>query len=1062
MLTCLSYGMGFYYLSSQDNIYTILRQLNNKLPQKPWLGYTFLCIKKMKNFALHSIVIVSHQLHNCAQRGEVKCPLESSVTARKLPYSNHSGRFDRQLTKPVGKECFSANFIGRVVWWATDTRSTRNHRRPAWHYGGTQPWFYSLWFHLDGNNTIGFNVTFTTFLLSGLFIPYSGIMIDGKTVQGDVQAKRLYRESVYVWLTRSHVLVYALQRSQWSVFTRYNTDIEYQSCWKCEMNHKSVINFDYQIIKSNMVKTEGDMFHRLRFSRETPRTPYLVHGQIMHKYITYHSAHNQQLKSFSFLIKVKVHQHILFQLKNYSKKGGKQTAKTLWLREKVRFLLMDSTNQQVALEEIKARKTVTYFQCLLLLLSCETNKPFNEYGLNFQPFNTTNQTHCALGKQQHKRLRISLRWTTHQEITRLTSPPDMFINVSIHRVSTTANPNSECFNAGISFMESYFEVLRFCHNFSTESERNFYYPYISASNDIIVTIYADNGAKVDTEISFCTSLCQGLFVNPCILEQTPLPHPIFGNPWFAGKVFPDKFQNHVWVYDSLNKNDAKNCLVVQLAMLYSTHPSENFYVQHSSVMGCSNLFHIKTCRGDGQWTEKCSNMWSSAYVTLFNHHWAPHGSHPISGLTFKDTVSLGFVNKVSLISQTRENQSFSSLHMDRCKENILRRKKFRYFSKPVDKSEWFKRFTFYSTEKENVPNRSHIDKMFLNVTISKTQERTYDILFIDLQPLSKTVVTLKMEIQSGELVDNHMIHSAPHLLPNHSLCLRQPIKGILSKNCILEMTLLSTKGNINQEIGDVLINTNLCFSFWKSFGKLGSEEAMYFIREYMFQSCVFNKSNKGEKQLVWKSVLKTGLFASGRSVKVEMPGKILNAQLYFTNPKIQSLVFSLRFFLLPHQNNLTKDQVAACMNIGLSEEHRYFIYGNLSQLFRISWPKRRRSSSCRWCRQFPFPLLSDSNLPERFEQICYKRWQTFPLELVSRNIWGSFEQTTPTSWLKAADMCLKRESHLPSITSSEDAASIVEFVKEISVSVALMNMFIGITQQVMLRQFGKKNAESTS
>ncbi len=556
----------------------------------------------------------------------------------------------------------------------------------------------------------------------------------------------------------------------------------------------------------------------------------------------------------------------------------------------------------------------------------------------------------------------------YQEIILFRSPPNTFANISITEVTMTGTKSETCFFGGISFLNNLVEILQLCFNTSRETSNKVSFPFISTSNETLMTVYAEGNTELDVWFEFGFSRCKGVFVNPCmnhcINRGCTNSHPFIKSGSLKGKFFPNTFQKRLLMYGFPFKTPQGDCLAIQVAPMYFEMKSD----------GCSGPILIQTCRGKDKWVKKCNGKWNGANVQLSHHFWPQRDFGGQSAL-LHDSSSLGISNKVA---QTHGNVSVAQ-------------KLTTYMISTGKTSEWFKRFTFYSTPGSD--GIGGVKSFSLNIQLSQTQGQSHDALFYQFGPHSKSVIVLAMKFTSGELSHDLLSFSSPlGSAPNNAVCLKTAVKGILRNNFIMDMTCNPEDPKVVTEIGRLTMTTNLCISegyFKNAFGRKHKKHKSYFTEKNIFRICPFEKHNWGEDHLMWNAELHAKYFLTAQSLRVFLPGKIFNAEL-FSKKGISKISLGITWLLKPEQ---------------MAEENT------------------------------------------NHKRVLF--------DVLSQNTKGDYEQPIARSWFEGRHLCQKHLSVLPGMSSHADVTAIVTFVEHISFTALVTHFFIGFTGQQVVCTLNK-------
>ncbi len=250
-----------------------------------------------------------------------------------------------------------------------------------------------------------------------------------------------------------------------------------------------------------------------------------------------------------------------------------------------------------------------------------------------------------------------------------------------------------CFFGGIIFFEifnkqqkqPYIELLRICFNISGNPHNSYVFPYISSSNEVLLSIFHEKFVKLDLKMKGSTSDCKGVFVNSC--DDRTRSSQYF--EYSSNRAFPPEYQDHILRYNFPFDKMEGNCLSVQLSLLYLVNGKRKVEVLQ---YGCKNTFVMQTCQYKvlNPWSSgACRRKWTSAVLKLSEHlkfpdiHYSQDSSH--------DTSVLGFGHEV-----TSGSKKSTSTFQSKCSEDMTSIAKFTFGKNEFDeKNEWYKKLKLF-------------------------------------------------------------------------------------------------------------------------------------------------------------------------------------------------------------------------------------------------------------------------------------------------------------------------------------------------------------------------------
>ena len=313
-----------------------------------------------------------------------------------------------------------------------------------------------------------------------------------------------------------------------------------------------------------------------------------------------------------------------------------------------------------------------------------------------------------------------------------------------------------------------------------------------------------------------------------------------------------------------------------------------------------------------------------------------------------------------------------------------------------------------STSVENNCIKTHTFETDINFV--RTQKGMHDIFNMKLQPLSESVSILSFVYKPCEKASLIFLPTGITNLggANETICLRNPVRGVMEINRILELSLISEPPLDNFLSGQITFHANLCLSrSWLSMAWITGFDA----KDFYFLICTNKKTNFGEDYLIWKSNFSTDLFLFSRNrISIYLPGKTFNTELTIDN------------------NTLNGKKCIKCYI-----QYRWYTKGSTVVFDEKTYGGHIQSYS-QYNARLPYPIS--------FFNTKYKYF------ILSRNLQGDYDKPVPITWYEAQKMCQNKNTHLPSIVSYNDVEVLMKFVRTVSFSALVTNFFIGLHKKV--------------
>ncbi len=768
----------------------------------------------------------------------------------------------------------------------------------------------------------------------------------------------------------STIFFYCMKRPQWSVFTSKTTALEYSLCRVC-VGLTSRVTFIYQVIDRFVLWTTEDTYRMAAYGKAKVsmyETSFVTASQKvalnpMHICVGFHP----RLRSCDRYVSNVFLKHEKFMFLRFRKMLG----------TKMRIFFLDYLNHEKYVFEFLEMEDyyIKSFHCTVQAIRQWDDANFVRYQfieakviqrdihsdivkLNYFSDICSNIFHC-------------------QVVYRLQGNPSTYLQADVTRVVFTGWRMVSCMYGGVSFHEynksaqSYIEVNSICRNSSdlrsSGQAQKFSAMYTSTSNKVLITFYHFPQDLLNISLAFLPSTCQGVFVNPCFDITFPSEHQ--GVPLHHPQLV----------------TDPNLCRVVQFGffILYSG----GLYNGRVIKNGCVNVFEMKPSDISswcGSSLKYVQVSWIPSYtVTLFNE----------LDDTYKGDTFL-FSSKVRTEQKLIERKDFP------CEEKL---NNMTFFRKPRDKimkgSQWHRGLNIFNT---------HISGM--NASFEATmsliyfQRKMYDSFATTVGPLSDSLSILELHFISCEISSLLTLPTGIGSLSStqRRLCLREPVKGVMVKNSMLELSLSGKLNCFHCSIGNISFMSNLCLS-------LSWAKVLYKITTYHpspeFNLCVPNKQNLGEDKLIWKSNVPFQMFyLSNMFLLVDLPGKILDVKFNSTP------------------------------NICDSDGDCWLKYRWLS----------REEPPVEYAKSY-YRYMSVHIGTAKENDFSY---QINLFKIFSRDIKGDYEEPSFQTWYEADRMCNEKGGILPQIVSVHQIYHLTVFVKRAAVTVLLTNVFIGIISEV--------------
>ena len=521
-------------------------------------------------------------------------------------------------------------------------------------------------------------------------------------------------------------------------------------------------------------------------------------------------------------------------------------------------------------------------------------------------------------------------------------------------------------------------------NSSNPYKGSYSHLYYAASNQTLIVVHSRPYYLLEVNLRISLSECRGVFVNPCLERK-----------YFDIVTFPSFYKDKVLHYDypfndisdDLDDDDVP-CLAVQISLKYLF--SDLSYDDDVLRYGCKKGFAIK--QNNLKWCgAKLQYFQIHQMKKYFSIQYQYPGYLPQNRMKSQDTDVFLFANKVSNTSFILgDKQEFQ------CREHIENPGGFkRYTQKIVEDSEWYRGVKVFNTSQQQLKNSIH--HMKADIKFVRTQKQMEDLFHMTVQPLSESISILMVRYQKCEaLVPMQLPEDSTSLISkliNRSICVREPVRGVMDRNMVLELSLIPEVPNKNFSLGTISVYSNLCLSTsWL-------RELFYidvYTRDPEFTRCNGKQQNSGEDQLIWTSTLSLEVFLlTGNKFMLFLPGKIFDSEIIL-NP---SIIYE-------------QEETAIKYRWTTKPDKRVFRLG-------ISTFKGTGSGYA----------FTSFRLQENYFNLQHHKFI-----VLTRNVRGDYEEPERHTWYQADRMCKNKRTHLPSIVSYQDVADLMAFLRSLSFS----------------------------
>ncbi len=588
----------------------------------------------------------------------------------------------------------------------------------------------------------------------------------------------------------------------------------------------------------------------------------------------------------------------------------------------------------------------------------------------------------------------SLETETHSE----------FILVKLKQFSFNGTKMVACLHGGMSFYEFELykkatlgkEIINLCSNSSSHEDKESELIYASASTQLLIVLYTSPHSSIQLQITWSSSFCRGVFINPCK-----------GNQKYV--ILPPKNMmgiNHV------------PCFFIQIG----PQISDSRY-KRGIQLGCEASYRLKPPPGE----------WSTILL---------HAS--FSGSIGSDLATFVFQN-------TEDKEGNKSGRP--CQENLA---KFAESAKLEPKSEWFWGYKTDNLPQKNL--RTGLTKSSIKTKLRVSSERVTNSklshLFLTVNDYSESVLLLKLHFtkettEVGFIQTKHRMFNLNQ--PGQFVCLRKHVQGLLDNNIVLSLGASLKKSLGKCSVGKIMMSSNLCLEYKSllNFLEIDSSMVKHLLAENIFRVCVTDPNRTRADTLMWTAELYSNLFAFASRLLISVPGKITDAKLFVDSNSTCAGSIESKWQEQPEDttdlpSNIEIDHhLLKCMPL-------FYLSKNIRQLGGFM-------EQCKSICKTPWGY-KDRRCLDRLDSKFKKneKMRHPPFELLSRDLYSGWTKPDRSSWFDAKQICAEIGSELPSIFSENDIKQLAEYIKLVSFTLLVAHVFLGIHKKVILQVKFKK------
>ncbi len=962
----------------------------------------------------------------------------------------------RPILKPGGKNCLHVRY--KQMPDNPDVSYNYQPLQKQMHNGRQ----LSLRFLFKLHSSLRINITFTQFLLSDRCLPWARHLFKEEgipIIQGIHPKCATYEGTEYMTLNAFYL---CYKRPQWSVFPSADEiHMTYFVCTACWQQLSSIV-FQYQVIDEGLVVSNEDAFNlRLLGTKEERSFGKLPHNSFdaigsmtvkrnacMLKFMLiackYQEIKLQQIKNSSTLLYLLGYDNHDKILQNLSTTGHS----FVYLKYHYCNVLLDfkQTKQREYCRLCRSSSRYTEIRPGWRRSGCDLyeNKGYylglkDFHGLNYVYENSTFEFIRVSDKNTTDIVAQSVCTKAFgcHSVLHLSTPHSTYVQVKVNGFAFHGRKLFTCFYGGVSFYISHKtrrqglttqrEILTICSTVAHKKLSSTYYQYTSNQNEFILVLYQEFGDYLGIALSLSESNCKGTFVDTCRvrigLPELPLETlPEFQMDYTLSR-YTDDSRRQILYYQVPFEDNGYHCTVFQIGMKYFLEASGDIRrSSHIQKYGCSTKFEM---RNPDRYSKQ-RDKWCSVKVsyTMFFMETQSLGDVPESGkFVFLNSV----LNATHNLSQSKE---------DACAEKFENISRFKFQST----SEWTKRaltFKISSADKDisnkmfsttvKFEHKQITSRSFTARSISFS-DTVLDFFFINVAPRSETFHTIVYKFQECMIPKANFPTGLLHLgtEKNSPICLRQPVKGILDNNVVLQLSLETHAQVFYDSLGTITADSNLCLSNDHLFSSLTLSDLQYFLSRNIFRMCTDNQRNDGDDKLIWNSILRSSHFSSKPMVYVRLPGKITDIKLHAKVNKGQTIVLRNTWKMIPEK--YTKVYVHMGGNINYKR-----VFKCMAEMyFKAQFYSTYLDHRCR--NKEPLGL-----------RVCHKD-HIFCLLSKESDVQGYTEPLNHT-WIEAKEMCKGKGFHLPSIVAQADVNKLIHYINIASFTRLIISIFIGIHVQ---------------
>ena len=816
------------------------------------------------------------------------------------------------------------------------------------------------------------------------------------------------------------LLTFCMKRPQWSVYIDQGTftALHYVFCQKC-LNMTSTLVFSYQMISEGGFQVWKDDFRKELYGGQfklisvTSYDPTLIH----HMYDFFNTSHPYGVSCISY------RSGCMKYVFSFLLRGQKhQTVTLAGFRHKyIEVYRMNDLIHQHIDEEVSSPVTVNYFLCHIQVhvitrswysndnpADPDFSKKKITKDLKYKFLKTKSIAgKYSFNKEEHFHWNFSSKPCNPagscQWLFQVEAPE--FIELKIHSIFYTGWKFFSCIFGGLTLLEPLntdilHEIVSFCGNHMGKDSNGYgqsktgvidiILTSVSTGSNMFIVLNHLSTEQLNVSLNLRTTHCQGVFVNPCI-----------------DTFFPVSFKEKILLYPDSYSN---SCVSYQFSAQYLWNGT--IHDPAIYISGCTKFYFI--------------NQTSP----IMSHHQVRFtGTIKYTNDTFFKSPVFGDAGFLFVSNVTQSSESVKSVQKLSCKENTSNVQKFVYRRKmekntkshdvrQIDikaqrifdeayykylyfrKSYWHRGLKMFNSVHRKFGNTSSTQFDFqANISLVRRADYFYDSIFMNIFGESKVNLMLLFLGFSNETLK----HPSMFLVPNGTVCLRQPVKGVLERHYIIEVSCIGQ----NCSSGQIDIAASLCIETARK-GAYDLEDKV------LFRWC---NPQKGlhEYRVQWQSSFNKEIFYFAHNrVFIDLPGKNLDSEIAF-HPGTALSLLQCRWFSRTVEE---VDLFDATFNLGKIYRYERLDSYELHGLLRAA--------------EFSPSLLAEDT----------------GMAIFSRNLQTNYDEPNVRTWHEANSVCTEANFELPHITSNEHLLSLVDLVRRASKDGLVTNIFIGLYREV--------------